>query len=332
MTEAPKEETRAAVVSALEEDLSGVGVKSHPLPPLAPEQVQVAIKAAALNFPDLLMCSGGYQLKPELPFALGMEAAGIVVEVGALVKDFRTGDEVICAGRSGLCAEKVNLEPAQLSLKPKALDWASAASYRVAWMTALTALKIGKLQKGESLLVLGASGGVGLAAVDVGVKLGARVFAVASSEEKRALTKAAGAAQTFAPDGELPALVKEATGGKGVQVVYDPVGGELFNLSLRCLEWQGRMLVIGFASGVRPTLAVNYALIKGLSIIGVRAGEFGRRNPEAGAKIQQQLLEWAKAGAIKPHIGARFKLDEIKEALLLMKDRKALGKICILME
>ena len=323
-------EILAARVCALASDLSGVRVERCALPAPAPNEVQVQMKAVSLNFPDVLMCSGGYQFKPELPFTLGMEGAGIICALGEGVTGLSVGDEVICGARSGLAAEAVNLPVSAVRAKSRKMDWAQAASFSIAWRTALTALEpIGKLQKGERVLVFGAGGGVGLAAVDVAVKMGAEVFAVASSQEKRRVAKEYGAHFVLPFDEALPEEVK--TRG-GVDVAYDPVGGDAFSWGLRCLRWRGRMLVIGFASGTHPTLAVNYALIKGLSVIGVRAGEFARHDPKAGAVVAKQLEVWANEGLIKPHIGAKFKLSDIAEGLRLMAARGALGKICVMIE
>ena len=323
---------KALRVHALSEDLSGLAVENIALAAPQANEVRVNIMATALNFPDLLMCSGGYQLKPELPFTPGMEASGIISACGEAVSDWQIGDEVVCGARFGLMASAANLPEAAVSAKPRLMDWCQAAAWRVAWLTAYVALVArGNLKRGETLLVLGAAGGVGLAAVDIGRKIGARIFAVASSEDKRALTKHYGADLTFAADENLAANIKDATQGKGVDIAYDPVGGDMFDAARRSLGWQGRLLVIGFASGQRPSLPVNYALIKGLSIIGVRAGEYGRRDPEKGKQVETKLLQWANEGEIKPHIGARFPLDESVEALRMLGERRALGKICVIM-
>ncbi len=321
-------------VKKLTEDLSGVSIEEINIAPPRDDEVQVDIMACALNFPDLLMCRGGYQFKPDLPFTPGMEAAGRIIECGAGVKEWRVGDEVSIGGRGGMMAEKINLPisaPAALTKKSPHMDWAEASAWAVAWRTAWVALAPrGHLRKGETLLVLGAAGGVGMAAVEVGKLIGAKVIATASSEEKRAIIKTRGADVVLAPDDGLASRVKQANGGEGVDVVYDPVGGDMFDRALRCLKWHGRLLVIGFASGRWPVLPVNYALIKGLSIIGVRAGEFGRRDPEQGRAVEAHLQQWAQEGKIKPYIGAKFPLARAIEALQFIEQRRAIGKVCLM--
>ena len=324
---------KALRVKQLSEDLSGAAIEDITLPPPQENEVQVDIIAAALNFPDVLMCRGGYQLKPDLPFTPGMEAAGRITQCGARVEGWKIGDEVVIGGRGGFIAEKANVAQTSLSRKPASMDWCEAAAWHVAASTAWVALgPRGHLQKSETLLVLGAAGGVGMAAVEVGKLIGARVIATASSEDKRAVLDARGADLVLPASDDLARRVKEATGGEGVDVVYDPVGGDMFDRALRCLKWQGRLLVIGFASGRWPVLPVNYALIKGLSIIGVRAGEFGRRDPERGAQAEAHIQKWAHEGKIKPHIGAKFPLDRAVEALRSLDERRAIGKTCIIME
>ncbi len=322
---------KAVRVKQLSDDLSGVSVEETPLAPPTPDQVQIDIKAAALNFPDLLMCRGGYQFKPALPFTPGMEAAGRIAQCGARVKQWRVGDEVIIGAQQGMMAEKINLPTSALTKKSPHMDWAEASAWAVAWRTAWVALAPrGQLRKGETLLVIGAAGGVGMAAVEVGKLIGAKVIATASSNKKRAIVKTRGADVVLAPDADLPEQVKQANDGQGVDVVYDPVGGDMFDLALRCLKWQGRLLVIGFASGRWPILRVNYALIKGLSIIGVRAGEFGRRDREQGQAVEAHLQKWAHEGKIKPYIGAKFPLDRTIEALQFIEQRRAIGKVCLM--
>lgn len=323
---------KALRVSCLSDNFSGVGVDEFILDDPKTDQVQIAIRSASINFPDVLMCSGGYQLKPPLPFTLGLEGAGVITKLGANVSGWKIGAEVICGG-GGLLATSANVNSSNLSLKSADMNWNEAASFRVAWLTAYVALFVrGNVRAGESLLVLGAGSGVGLAAVDVGVKLGAKVFAVASSEEKRVLAKKYGAHLVFGIEKNLVENIKIANNGKGVEIAYDPVGGEMFDVARRCLGWQGRLLVIGFASGKPPVLPVNYALIKGLSIIGVRAGEFSRQNIAGGKKANAVLDDWAKQGLIRPHIGAQFNLAAGVEALKMMAKRKAIGKTCVIMD
>jgi NADPH2:quinone reductase len=300
--------------------------------PLAPGQVRVAIRAAGINFPDILMAAGEYQLKPELPFTPGVEAAGDVVEIDGAVKAVAAGDRVIVKMRHGGYADEVVVTPAQLTPLPKAFDYAEGATFLAAHGTAYHGLiDRGKLQPGEVLLVHGAGGGVGLAAVEIGKLLGATVIAAASSDEKLAVAKARGADHLVLYQREpFRDAVKRITDGRGVDIVYDPVGGEIFENSVRCIAWGARILVIGFAGGI-GLARTNLLLIKGASVLGVRAGEAVRKNPALGEIRQRKLLEWAEAGKIRPNVSHRLPLEDYARAMRLLVERKAIGRVALMM-
>src|SRR5438309_2514679 len=268
--------------------------------PLAPGQVRVAVHAAGINFPDILMAAGEYQLKPPLPFTPGVEAAGEVIEAGGAI-GVSVGDKVIVKMRHGAYADEAVVTRSQLTPLPSTFDYAEGATFLAAHGTAYHALiDRGQVKPGEVLLVHGAGGGVGLAAVEMGKMLRATVIAAASSEEKLAVAQARGA-DHLVLYGRAPFrdAVKRITDGRGADVVFDPVGGEIFENSLRCIAWGARILVIGFTGGV-GLARTNLLLIKGASVLGVRAGEAVRRNPAAGAARNKALLEWAEAGKIRP--------------------------------
>jgi NADPH:quinone reductase len=298
---------------------------------LAPEGVRVAIRAAGINFPDILMAAGQYQLKPELPFTPGMEAAGEVTEVGDAVQGITCGDRVIVKLRYGAYAEEVVVTPSQLTRLPSTFDYAEGATFLAAHGTAHHALiDRGALQPGEVLLVHGAGGGVGLAAVEIGKLLGATVIAAASSEEKLAAARAKGADHLVLYRREpFPDAVKRLTDGRGADVVFDPVGGEIFEGSMRCIAWGARILVIGFTGGV-GLARTNLLLIKGASVLGVRAGEAVRKNPALGEIRQKTLAEWAEAGRVRPNISHRLPLQHCAKAMRLLVDRQAIGRVALL--
>src|SRR3954452_5625751 len=300
--------------------------------PLAPGQVRVAIHAAGINFPDILMAAGEYQLKPELPFVPGMEAAGEVIEVEGAAQGVSVGDRVIVKLRHGGYAEEVVVAPSQLTPLPSTFDYAEGATFLAAHGTAYHALvDRGQIQPGEVLLVHGAGGGVGLAAVELGKLLGAIVIAAASSEQKLAVARAKGA-DHLVQYGREPFrdAVKRITDGGGADVVYDPVGGEVFEQSLRCIAWGARVLVIGFTGGI-GTARSNLLLIKGASVLGVRAGEAARKNPALGVARIKALDEWAEAGKIRPNISHRLPLQDYAPAMRLLMDRKAIGRVALMM-
>jgi NADPH2:quinone reductase len=294
-------------------------------------EVRVAIHAAGINFPDILMAAGQYQLKPELPFTPGVEAAGEVIEVSA-ADGVAVGDRVIIKMRHGAYADEAVVAPSQLVPLPSTFDHAEGATFLAAHGTAYHALiDRGRLQTGEVLLVHGAGGGVGLAAVEMGKFLGATVIAAASSEEKLAVAQARGAGHLVLYQREpFREAVKRITDGRGADVVFDPVGGEIFENSLRCIAWGARILVIGFTGGI-GLARTNLLLIKGASVLGVRAGEAVRRNPALGEARIKALLEWAEAGKIRPNISHRLPLEEFAKAMRLLTDRKAIGRVALMM-
>ncbi|MEZ5997960.1 MAG: NADPH:quinone oxidoreductase family protein [Hyphomonas sp.] len=264
---------KALVCHQITEDFSGLDVQDVPLPEPGPGEVRVRVKAAGVNFPDLLMSQGKYQMKPELPFVMGMECAGVVDAVGAGVTDWAPGDEIIGGNKTGAYAEYAVLPAAGLSRKPTPFSFAEAAAFPAAYITAYVALvRRANLQPGETLLVHGASGGVGMAAVDVGKLLGATVIATSASDAKLDKVRAYGADYVINVTQGFRDKVKTLTHGRGADVIYDPVGGDVFDESVRCIAFDGRLLVIGFTSGRIPSINVNMPLIKGFSR-GWRAGE-----------------------------------------------------------
>ena len=299
--------------------------------PLAPGEVRVAIHAAGINFPDVLMAAGEYQLKPELPFTPGMEAAGEVVEING-ADGVTVGDRVIVKMRHGAYADEAVVKPSQLTPLPKNFDYAEGATFLAGHGTAYHALiDRGKVQPGEVLLVHGAGGGVGLAAVEMGKMLGATVIAAASSEEKLAVARARGADHLLLYQTEpFRDAVKRITEGRGADVVFDPVGGEVFENSMRCIAWGARLLVIGFTGGI-GLARTNLLLIKGASVLGVRAGEAVRRNPALAEVRLKALVGWAEAGKIRPNISHRLPLEEYAKAMRLLVDRKAIGRVALMM-
>jgi NADPH2:quinone reductase len=308
-------------------------LEQFPSRPLRPGEVRVAIRAAGLNFPDVLMAAGEYQLKPELPFTPGMEAAGDVVEVGAEARGVAVGDRVIVKMRHGAFTDEAVVTAAQLTEMPSTFDYAEAATYLAGHGTAYHALiDRGRVAPGEVLLVHGAGGGVGLAAVELGKLLGATVIATASSDEKLAVARARGADHLVRYDREpFRDAVKRITGGRGADVVFDPVGGEVFENSMRCIAWGARLLVIGFTGGI-GSAKTNLLLIKGASVIGVRAGEAVRKDPALGEARRKALLGWAEQGKLRPNVSHRLPLADYAKAMRLLVDRKAIGRVALVME
>lgn len=295
-------------------------------------EVRVNVEACGVNFPDTLIIEGKYQFKPEPPFSPGGEVAGTIAEVGPGVKGVEAGDAVIAMTGWGGFAEQVVVPAAKLLKRPKEMDVVKAAGFSMTYGTSYHALKQrADIQPGETLLVLGASGGVGLAAVELGKAMGARVIAAASSDEKLEVAKKHGADDLVNySDGQFKDKVKELTGGKGVDVIYDPVGtNALFDQCLRSVGWKGRVLVIGFAGGEIPKAAVNLTLLKGSSIVGVFWGDFARREPEVNAQNFKELFEMYMSGTIDPHVSKTYKLDEAAQALEDLTSRKAVGKLVL---
>ena len=303
------------------------------IPDLKPKEneVLVAVKACGINFPDTLIIQGLYQFKPELPFTPGSDIAGIVKEVGAEVKHLKVGDEVFGFVQNGGFAEEVVVPANTCFLKSKKMDFPIAASFMVAFGTSYHALKDrAKLAKGETLLVLGASGGVGLAAVELGKLMGASVIAAASTEEKLQLCREYGADHTINYSTEdLKSTIKKLTDNKGVDVIYDPVGGEYSEMAFRGIAWGGRFLVVGFASGSIPKMPLNLPLLKTASIVGIFWGDFAMKNPKQNMENTRILIKWVEEGKLRPHIHKIYKLEDTSRALEEMADRKVKGKLVV---
>ena len=297
--------------------------------PLAPGQVRVAIHAAGLNFPDILMAAGAYQLKPPLPFTPGMEAAGEVIEVAG-ADGFHSGDKVVVKARFGCYADEIIAAPDQLMALPLTFDYAQGAAFLAAHGTAWHALHDrARIEPGEVLLVHGAGGGVGLAAVELGKVAGATVIACASSEEKLEVAKQRGADHGVLYGREpFKDAVKRITDGRGADVVFDPVGGPIFEDSLRCIAWGARLLVIGFTGGV-GVAKTNLILIKGASVLGVRAGEAVRKNPALNVARMADLTRLANERRISPNISHRLPLEDYAKAMRLLMDRRAIGRVVL---
>ncbi|MDN4058874.1 NADPH:quinone oxidoreductase family protein [Massilia sp. YIM B02769] len=303
------------------------------LPDLVPQagEVVVEVRAAGVNFPDVLTVQGKYQYRPELPFTPGNEFAGTVRAVGEGVDHFKAGDKVIGFARSGAFAEQVRAPADVLMPMPPDMDFDIAAAITLTYGTSHHAVvDRAQLKAGETMLVLGAAGGVGLAAIEIGKALGARVIAAASSAEKLEVCRAHGADVLidYAKE-DLREALKAATGGKGPDVIYDPVGGPYTEPALRSIAWRGRHLVIGFAAGEIPKLPWNLMLLKGASVVGVFWGEFARREPKANVAAMRQMLGWMAEGKLKPLVSQRYALAETAQALNDMADRKVTGKVVI---
>jgi len=321
---------RALTCTRLSDDLSGVALQWLEVTPPGPGEVAVALRAAALNFPDLLMTRGGYQHKPALPFTPGMEGAGVVDSVGEGVAGWQPGDAVCVSHVVGALAQRTVVPAAALQPVPPGWDWAEAAAWQVGALTAYVALVCrAGLRPGETLLVHGATGGMGVAAVQLGAHLGATVIATGTEPARLEHLRGLGAAQVLGSRGAFQDEVKAITGGRGADVVFDPVGGDLFDRSTRCIAFAGRLLVVGFAAGRIPTLAVNHVLIKSYSVVGVRAGEWLRHRPGEAPAVRAELARLAAAGVFRPWIGARFPLERGVDALRALARREAPGKIVV---
>src|SRR5438067_1013669 len=306
-------------------------VEELPSPRAGPGEAVVSVKAASVNFPDVLIIQNKYQFKPPLPFSPGSELAGVVKEVGAGVSSVRPGDKVMAFTTYGAFAEEVKTEAARLLPIPDGMDFNSAAAFVLTYGTSDHALRDrGALRAGETLLVLGAAGGVGLAAIEIGKALGARVIACASSGEKLAVCREHGADATINYAAEdLRERIKSLTEGRGVDVVYDAVGGGYTEPAFRSLAWRGRLLVVGFAAGDIPKLPLNLALLKGASVVGVFWGDFARREPKAFAESAKQLARWYGEGKLRPHISQTLPLARAAEAIELLASRQAKGKVVL---
>ena len=294
-------------------------------------QVVVDVKAAGVSFPDVLIVQGKYQFQPPFPFSPGGEIAGVISEVGEGVVDWKVGDRVIAMTGNGGIAEKVVAFEMTLMPLPETMDFKDGAAFPLNYGTTYHALKQrGQLQPGETLLVTGAGGGVGTTAIEIGKAMGARVIAAASTEEKLEIAKNLGADETINySDGELKEKVKALTDGLGADVIYDPIGGDIFLQCMRCVNWKGRVLVIGFASGPIPEVPTNLALLKGCSIVGVFWGRFTGAEPEENSKNFGELFALHAEGKLKPQITKSYSLGDAAEAISSLENRKATGKVVI---
>lgn len=309
-----------------------LSVGEMPDPVAGPGEVVIDVRAAGLNFPDTLVIEGKYQFQPELPFVPGGEAAGIVAQAGSGV-DLEPGTPVMAVGLSGAFADKWSVPAAMTVPVPDSMDLLTAAGFGMTYGTAYYALHHrGRLQPGETLLVLGAAGGVGSAAVQVGKAIGARVIAAASTDDKLAFAAGLGADEgiNYTTD-DLRSRVKELTGGSGVDVVFDPVGGEMTETALRSTAFDGRLLIIGFASGTIPKVATNLALLKGASIVGVFWGSWAMRDTEASRRAFAELFAMVDDGRIRPAVTDVYPLEEFLEAFSALTSRRAKGKTVLTM-
>ena len=300
-------------------------------PVAAENEAVVQVYSASLNFPDGLQIQGKYQFQPPMPFTPGSEVGGIITSVGENIQNFAVGDRVMATPGIGGLAEQVAVKADGLRKIPHSMDFKTAAGFAMIYTTSYYALKQrAQLQPGETLLVLGASGGVGLAAVELGKLMGAKVIAAASSNEKLEFVNRLNpdALLNYA-DGKLKERVKELTGGTGADVIYDPVGGDLFDQSCRCINWNGRLLVVGFASGRIPEYKANLALLKGSSMVGVFLGRFRKEEPAEYEKNFAELLEMYDAGNLKPVITESFALTEFVDAFNVFTERKVMGKVTL---
>lgn len=313
---------------------SSIRIVEQEAVPLQSSEVRIRVHAAGLNFPDLLMTHGKYQFRPDPPFIPGLEAAGEVIEVASDVDSVKPGDRVMAGGKGGALAEQWIVSAAAVSPLPAALSFSEGACWQTGASTAWHALvERGHLQAGESVLILGASGGVGMAAVKMAKHIGAMVIGTGSNEEKLQAIHQAGADHLLDPaDEELAAKVKALTDGKGADVIFDPVGGDLALTATRAIAWNGRYLIVGFASGKIPAFPANHALIKTYSLIGVRAGESPRRDPDLARRQRTALRDLAAQGAMRPHISHRFPLTDTAKALAVLERREAIGRVIVEMD
>lgn len=311
--------------------IDDLALEDVPSAQLAAGEVRIKVAACGVNFPDVLIVEGKYQFKPDRPFAPGGEVSGTIVEVGADVTAFKVGDAVMATTLWGGFAEEVVTTPDRLLRRPPTMDEITAGGFALTYGTSYHALvQRAAIQPGETLLVLGAAGGVGVAAIQIAKALGARVIAAAGSADKLDFAREQGADElvNYAEDGYRDRL-KELTGGRGVDVVYDPVGGDLMDPSLRSMAWNGRYLVVGFASGEIPKIPANLTLLKGCAVVGVFWGQFRRNEPEREAENFRRLFELHAEGRIRPVISQTFPLAQARDALAVLSDRKVKGKIVL---
>ena len=306
-------------------------IENVPAPALGAGEVRIRVRAAGVNYPDNLMIAGKYQVQPPLPFSPGFELAGEILEVSDGVTHLKPGQRVAATSMGGAMAEEICVPATNVVPIPDMMDFSSAAGFIITYGTSYHALEQrARLKPGEKLLVLGAGGGVGLTAVEIGHLMGAEVLAAASSAEKLQLAADRGATHLINyTETSLREQVRELTADQGVDVIYDPVGGELFNDCLRSAGWGGRILVIGFASGTIPNIPANIPLLKGLSIVGVFWGTFARREPETNLQNMGKLLAWFEQGKLKPCISTTYSLEDASLAMTALLERRASGKLVI---
>lgn len=308
-------------------------VEDWPEPELGEQDVLIDVRAAGLNFPDVLMIQGKYQFQPDMPFIPGGECSGVVAAVGDKVTRYKPGDKVLCAGGSGAFCAKIAVNELGVFPMPPTLSFEQAAGISITYFTSYHALKQrADIQPGETLLVLGAAGGVGTTAIELGKLMGAKVIAAASSEEKLELCRQLGADEVINySEVSLKDAIKELTDGKGVDVVYDPVGGDYAEPAIRSMAWNGRYLVIGFASGPIPKIPLNLALLKGCSLVGVFWGRFTGEEPEQNVKNISELWELFATGKISPVVTDSFPFEQYEEAFNCLIERRARGKVIMTM-
>jgi NADPH2:quinone reductase len=300
-------------------------------PTPADGQVVVDVRACSVNFPDVLIIQNLYQFKPPLPFSPGAEIAGVVSAVGPNVKGITVGDRILASTGWGGLAEKIAVAAGTVIPIPEGIDFVDASAFLYAYGTSHYALKDrAHLQPGETLVVLGAAGGVGLAAVELGAVMGATVVAAASSDDKLELCRERGASLTinYATE-DLKARIREVTGGAGADVIYDPVGGAFSEPALRAIAWEGRFLVIGFAAGQIPAIPLNLALLKSCQIVGVYWGAFVGRYPDRHRQNVEELMDWWREGKLRPHVSSTYPLERASEAIRELADRRAKGKVVV---
>ncbi|MFM9882257.1 MAG: NADPH:quinone oxidoreductase family protein [Burkholderiales bacterium] len=326
----PDASVKALLCERLTDDLSGLRLATVPCQSPGIGELLIRVRAAGVAFPDVLMARGLYQHRPTLPFVAGMEAAGEVVAIGPGVPNFAIGERVCAVLRSGAIAESIVVLASQVRRIPDGLDFAHGAAFHNGALTAYVALvRRALLAQGETLLVHGATGGVGVAAVQLGLHLGACVIATGTSDEKLAFVKSIGAHHVLNTRSGFKDAVKSVTGGRGADVVFDPVGGDILDESLRCIAWGGRLLVIGFAGGRIASVPSNIPLIKGFAVIGVRAGEYGRRDPEKGRENIEAIDRLVGDGVMVPHIHARVPFERALDAYRMISERMLIGRVVI---
>lgn len=301
------------------------------LPDPGPDDVLVEMRAAGVSYVDVLMVAGQYQFKPDLPFVPGQEGAGVVKAVGDNVSGFAVGDRVMTSHSPGAFAEHAVLAASRVTKLPDSIDFVTGASFRSNYATALLAMQRARLQQGEVLLVHGAAGGVGMATVHVGKMMGATVIGTSASDDKLAVVKEQGADHVVNYSTGFRDEVKALTEGKGADVIFDPVGGDVFDESMRCINYLGRIVIIGFTGG-RPALAkTNHLLIKDATVIGMTVGSFGAHEPQAAARNTAQILEWVADGTLKPYVHLTLPFTRVAEAMHMIKDRKVVSKVVVTM-